>query len=111
MTAGGRSFVSELIRLAGGQNIGDEFEKDYFRISSEWVVSRSPDIILCVGMAGKSSSRHLVMERSGWNSIKAVRTGRVYDGLHGDLLTRPGPRVLDGIKELQACIRKTAEKQ
>jgi iron complex transport system substrate-binding protein len=111
MTAGGRSFVAELVRLAGGQNIGDGVEKDYFQVSSEWVVSRSPDIILCVGMGGKSSSSRLVMERAGWKGVKAVQTGRVYDIPHGEKFTRPGPRVLDAIQELQACISRMAEEQ
>jgi iron complex transport system substrate-binding protein len=104
MTAGKMSFVSELVRLAGGRNIGDEMEKDYAQVSSEWVVSRKPDIVLCFGTPAKGEGRKAVLSRAGWAEIPAVRNGRVYDKLSTDVLTRPGPRVLDGIEELRACI-------
>ena len=52
MTVGRNSFVSELVALAGGRNLGDEVtDKDYFPVSSEWVIARNPDIILCLYMA------------------------------------------------------------
>ena len=104
MTAGKASFVSELVRLAGGRNIGDEIEKDYAQVSSEWVVSKSPEIVLCLGTPPKGEGRHLVLSRAGWANIPAVRSGRVYDRLSTDILTRPGPRVLNGIEELRTCI-------
>jgi iron complex transport system substrate-binding protein len=104
MTAGKTSFVSELVRLAGGRNIGDEIEKEYAQVSSEWVVANKPEIVLCLGTPAKGEGRQLVLHRAGWTDIPALRNGRVYDKLSIDILTRPGPRVLDGIEELRTCI-------
>lgn len=111
MTAGKTSFVSELVRLAGGRNIGDEIEKDYAQVSSEWVVSRNPDIVLCLGTPAKGEGRNLVLNRAGWTDIPAVRNRRVYDKLSTNIMTRPGPRVLDGIEELRMCISNERKAQ
>jgi iron complex transport system substrate-binding protein len=126
MTVGRKSFVSELVTLAGGRNLGDEVtDKDYFPVSSEWVIARNPDIILCLSVSGqmsevsnqqleignqKSEIGNQIATRTGWAQIKAVRDGRVYGGFDNNLILRPGPRVLEGIEALQACIQKSEGK-
>lgn len=133
MTVGRNSFVSELIALAGGRNLGDEVtDKDYFPVSSEWVIARNPDIILCLYMSGvddgkppgdeqrinagtqvtaanpDSTACGRLSGRPGWAQIKAVRDRRVYGGFDNNLILRPGPRVLEGIAALQTCFRDNA---
>lgn len=105
MTAGRDSFVADLIRLAGGRNVGDAAEQDYYEVSNEWVITQNPDVIVCLVMAGTVPARELAMKRPGWDVIRAVRAGRVYDRLPHDILTRPGPRVLDGIEQLRMAIQ------
>ena len=58
-----------------------------------------------MGTPQKGAGRNLVLSRAGWENIRAVRSGRVYDKLSTDVITRPGPRVLEGIEELRNCIR------
>lgn len=116
-TAGKKSFLSDLIHLAGGHNIGDEAaDKEYFSISSEWVIVRNPDVIICLYMskehkiagskAGNGETRDWarVNSRTGWSNITAVRNHRVYGGLDNSAILRPGPRILDGIESLRRCI-------
>jgi len=100
MTAGSGSLIAELVTLAGGKNIADEIAKDYFHVSSEWVVARDPDIIVCFDPADAKT----VAARAGWANVKAVRTGRIYSRLDNNLIERPGPRVLEGIAVLRDCI-------
>jgi len=104
-TAGKSSFLSELVRLAGGANLGDDSPAAYFQVSSEWVVAQDPERIVCLYM-GREAVRNLVLKRAGWQGISAVRSGRVYDGLPNALLLRPGPRVLEGVAALARCIRE-----
>jgi iron complex transport system substrate-binding protein len=104
-TVGKGTFLSELIYLAGGRNIGDEVEKPYFQVAPEWVVARDPQIILCLYMSATEAVHQRLMARPGWRDVSAVRTGSVRDGLPNDLLLRPGPRVLEGIQALTRCIR------
>lgn len=108
-TVGSKAFISELVALAGGQNIGDTTEKEYFNVSSEWVVKQDPDIIICLYMNRESSLKEAVASRPGWSGTKAVRNRRIYSNLDNNVILRPGPRVLDGAAILRKCIRSEKE--
>ncbi len=99
-TGGSGSYTSALIECAGGRNIGDVVEKEYFEISQEWVIARNPDIIACMYMAKETSAAGDVMKRPGWGHLRAVQGGQVYDGFDNSLFLRPGPRVLEGVELL-----------
>jgi len=104
VTIGKTSFTSELIALAGGENIGDKVARQYFDVSPEWVIAQNPDVILCLGKQTRKSFRKIVIERPGWQKINAIKHGRIYDKADLDIITRPGPRVLEGIDELRDFI-------
>ena len=98
MTAGRDSFLSELVALAGGRNLGDELPCGYATVSSEWVLTRNPEIILCPYMTNDHHARTAVMARMGWQTLRAVQHARVYDDFTLDSILRPGPRVLEGVE-------------
>ncbi len=109
ITVGRGSFVSELIELAGGRNLGDEAAaRDYFPVSSEWVLARNPDVVICLHMtdggAEPAGALERVTGRIGWGRVSAARTGRIYGGLDNDLILRPGPRVIEGLAALRRCL-------
>ncbi len=103
-TGGKGSYTSALIAYAGGLNIGDVVQKDYFEISQEWVIKKNPDVIACMYMAKESTAADNVINRPGWGSIKAVKNHQVYDRFDNSLFLRPGPRVLQGIAQLYRTI-------
>jgi iron complex transport system substrate-binding protein len=103
-TGGQGSYTSALIAYAGGRNIGDVVNKEYFEISQEWVIKKNPDVIACMYMAKKSTAADEVMNRPGWQNVAAVKNHRVYDRFDNSLFLRPGPRVLDGIEQLYGTI-------
>ena len=107
MTAGRNSFVSELIAMAGGRNLGDELAYDYGTISTEWVLTRNPDVILCLYPSTDHSARKAVSARLGWQTLRAVQNGRMYDTFNLDTILRPSPRVLDGVDQLRQAIAET----
>lgn len=110
MTVGRGSFVSELVSLAGGRNIGDEVaDREYFSVSPEWVIARNPEVIVCLYMSDRNGIAGAVGGRIGWSGIKAVREQRVYGGLDCSPILRPGPRVLEGIEILRECIEGSGE--
>ena len=110
-TAGRNSFLAELVRLAGGDNVGDEADQDYFQVSSEWVVARNPEIVLCFYMGSVSDIQDLIVRRAGWNRLAAVRNHRVYSGFDNDIVLRPGPRVLKGIAALERVIHEPVKSE
>lgn len=99
MTAGQGSFVDELLILAGGVNVAHDVIRPYCNYSSEKVVELNPDVILMAYM-DKQSPLKLIETRFGWNNINAVKNKRVFNDINPDLLLRPGPRIVDGLKEI-----------
>ena len=108
MTAGRGSFVSELVALAGGRNMGDELPSAYATVSSEWVLTRNPDIILCLYMANDPHTRAGVFSRRGWQTLRAVQNNRVYSDFTLDTILRPGPRVLEGVDQIHQALFPTS---
>lgn len=104
MTVGRDSFVSELVALAGGRNLGDELSQSYATVSTEWVLTRNPDIIICLYMNNEHRARQTIQARLGWQTLRAVQNGRVYDDFNPDSILRPGPRVLEGVEQLLRVI-------
>ena len=105
LTAAGRnSFLSDLVSLAGGRNVGDEIDRDYFQVSGEWVQAHDPAVILCFVMAGNTSIRDVLARQPGWDRLKAMRTGRVFTDFDNNVMLRPGPRVLEALAILQKTL-------
>ena len=46
---------------------------------------------------------HDLKGRPGWGVISAVKNDRVY-GIDGDIVSRRGPRIVDGLEEVARCI-------
>jgi len=100
-TAGSSSLISDLLRLAGMINIANALKQPYARINIETILSQQPDFILLMDVIGHSSSGILALKsRPGWATLNAIRRGNVIDHIHPDLLSRPGPRLLDGLEAL-----------
>jgi iron complex transport system substrate-binding protein len=98
-TAGPGSFIDQLITQAGATNAGDVGSSDYFQISLEQLVATSPDIIVLGTATYGGQTPETVAKRVGWQNIKAVKNGAVYP-FDDNLVSRPGPRVVDGLEAL-----------
>lgn len=99
LTAGKGSLVGELAERAGGINIAGDIKGPYAPISAEQVISRDPDCIIMTYME-KAPPRALLEGRFGWSNITAVRTRRVFNDINPDTVLRPGPRIVEGLKEI-----------
>jgi iron complex transport system substrate-binding protein len=99
MTAGKGSFVDELVTMAGGINIAHDTRRPYSIFSSEMAVNRNPGYIFMTYM-DKSSPLELVEKRFGWKSVDAVKNKKVFNDISSDVMLRPGPRVVEALKEM-----------
>ncbi len=99
LTAGRNSFVDELISLAGGVNIAHDVLKPYISFSPEEVIKRDPEYIILGYMNGEPAEG-FIEERLGWENVDAVKHKRIYGDIPSDLLLRPGPRLIDGLKAI-----------
>ena len=92
------SLYSELLQLAGSDPITTDSS---YTISLEKVVAANPDVIL-LGDGGYTKPAD-VTARPGWSGIKAVVDGKIFP-VEDTLVTRPGPRLVDGLKALIAAL-------
>lgn len=99
MTAGGPSFITDVIDRAGGVNAAGSIDEGFPTINPEKVIAWNPDVIILTQMTGTTGA-NLVSTRIGWNAIAAVKNHRVIDDIPEDYLLKPGPRLVKGIRML-----------
>lgn len=99
-SCGRETFMQELLDIVGAKNIFDDVT-GWSAVSEEQVIERNPDIIVTTlsPLTGIEDPVGEIMGRSNWSEITAVKEGRVYM-LDADMLSRPGPRLVDAAKEL-----------
>jgi iron complex transport system substrate-binding protein len=97
-TAGAGTFVDQLISRAGGYNIGSALEGLWTPISMEDLLVADPTIIL-LGDAAYGETPEKVSARPGWDALVAVQNGQVF-AFDDNLVSRPGPRLVDGLEAL-----------
>ncbi len=106
ITAGRNAFVSELLELAGGDNVAGSLIIDYYHVSLEWVITQDPDILLCLFETRARDPYTLFEPQTGWSALSAVRQRRVYTVADLSTVSRPGPRVLAGLAQLKALLAR-----
>lgn len=99
MTAGPRSYIGELLTLAGARNLFEETEIRYPKISPEAVVARNPDVILAPAWHAAPVTIESFRARPGWSQVRAVREKRVYVIDHNHI-SRCGPRLVNALEEI-----------
>ena len=101
-TAGTGTFMDALITLAGGQNAG-AVSDDYFQISLEQLITADPDLIVLGSSTYCGQTPETVAQRPGWQTLTAVKNNAVYP-FDDNLVSRPGPRIVDGLEALAKLI-------
>ncbi|HHY31175.1 MAG TPA: ABC transporter substrate-binding protein [Syntrophaceticus sp.] len=89
-TAGGDTYVDELVRLAGGINIASDIT-GYQMYSLETVVKCNPDAILAADSYYVDVKAE-INKRPGWDTVKAVQKGHIITDIDTNLVNRAGPR-------------------
>jgi iron complex transport system substrate-binding protein len=79
------SFIDEMLRTAGGENVAGSFDEPYPRVAVEWLIDAAPDVILDASEGGGDVTAHW----SRWPSLPAVARGRAV-ALPASVM-RPGP--------------------
>jgi iron complex transport system substrate-binding protein len=96
-TVGPDTFIFDLLERAGCDPVSAGARSDYPQWSVDRLVQQSPEVYLVSSESGVSAES--VKGRAGFQAIGAVREGRVHL-VNSDLITRPGPRVVEGLELL-----------
>ncbi|GJD56458.1 Vitamin B12-binding protein [Methylobacterium dankookense] len=103
----GIGWVSELVRVAGGEDVFPELAaqaaaKDRI-VAPEAVAAAAPDVILA-SWCGKKVVPARIAARPGWDAIPAVRANRITE-IKSPLILQPGPAALtDGLDAIVAAL-------
>ena len=102
--AGRRSWIHDLIALAGGENAWDQDCKSA-PTTDDAVAANPPDAVV-IAWCGVPAHRYrpdVVARRPGWQAFPALQHGRIWP-ITEAWLGRPGPRLVDGYRALATRI-------
>lgn len=108
-TCAAGTHIDDLITLAGGTNIVTDDSVRWPQVSAEFVVAANPDYILtgtsCTENEDPAEVRTQLIDElradTFWSQLDAVQAGRVMV-IDSDILSRPGPRVIEALEQLIA---------
>jgi iron complex transport system substrate-binding protein len=101
--AGKGTLLDDLIGSAGGTNVVGQ--EGYVAFSAEELLTLDPGHYLAT--MGSMSDPSELAARPGYDALTAVRDDRVTI-LDDDLVSRPGPRVVDGVRQIAAALHPDA---
>lgn len=107
-TAGRSSFVTNLIERAGGRSVTSDVQEAWPRLSDERALASRPEAVIMPSGDAMGAAANTKVAAALRNS-PAVQNGRVYL-IDGDLLTRPGPRLVDGLEQIAHALHPKAFK-
>jgi cobalamin transport system substrate-binding protein len=95
ITAGGTTFLNDLVERAGGRSISAAETAEYPQYSLETAVAARPEVIFLQAQDARLPDR--------LKETPAARTGRVFH-VDDNLMLRPGPRIVEGLEQMAAAI-------
>jgi iron complex transport system substrate-binding protein len=98
-----KSFVAEMVTLAGGDTITTGSASTY-EIPIEKLIERDPQVIVLGVNPFYNPTPEAVAARPGWDVMTAV-VNKDIRTVHDTEITRPGPRLPIGLRDLAATIR------
>jgi iron complex transport system substrate-binding protein len=100
-TVGPNTFIFDLLERAGCDPVTDEAKTDYPEWSVDELVADGPAVYLVTPESARSVAA--VTKRPGFGGIPAIEDHEVVL-VDGDLVTRAGPRVIEGLRQLAEAL-------
>jgi iron complex transport system substrate-binding protein len=100
-TVGPKTFIFDLLERAGCDPVTASARTDYPEWSVDELVADGPEVYLVTPESAKSVAA--VAKRPGFSGIPAIEHHKVVL-VDGDLVTRAGPRVIEGLRQLAEAL-------
>jgi len=104
-SVGPDTFIGDLLGRAGCRSVSARAKSDYPQWSVEDLVRQDPEVYLVSSESGATPKA--VASRPGFDAVAAIAAGRVIP-VEADLVSRPGPRVVDGLRLLARALHPEA---
>ena len=102
LTAGPKTFISQVIEVAGGRNAFADATALWPTVSMEEIVRRQPDFV--VVPLGEQPNRIEALKRAaGWRELRALREGRGVS-VPAEVANQPGPRLGEAARAMRDAI-------
>ena len=99
---GRETFLNELLTIAGGENVLPHTMAKYPKISKEFIIAKSPEIIIEIGPKSNLSNDGILVRKKAWGkypTLRAVKNDRLYF-IGADYILIPGPRLVNILDDL-----------
>ncbi|HCD19048.1 heme/hemin ABC transporter substrate-binding protein [Macrococcoides caseolyticum] len=101
-TGGKGTLFDDMIHQLGSVNIFHDIN-GWQPVNSEAIIKRNPDVIIATSDLSDEAYKASVEKRGGFSNVNAVKRDAVYT-IDADEISRPGPRIAKGLKELAETI-------
>ncbi|WP_246942294.1 ABC transporter substrate-binding protein [Bacillus pinisoli] len=101
-TTGKGTFMHEMLEVINATNAAGE-QEGWIMMTEEEIVALNPDVVVTTYGSYDPNVKANVLAREAWNEVPAIQNERVYD-INSDLVTRPGPRLIEGVEELAKVV-------
>ncbi len=107
IAAAKQSWVNDIIHLAGGQNPWGQVDAKSVPMEADTAAKEQPDLVVMswCGVKVEKYRADVVYERPGWSQVPAVVNRQVH-AISEAFLGRPGPRLVEGYRQLRALIKQ-----
>ena len=100
------TFIGRVYALFGLKNIADAADTGgtgYPKLSPEYVVSQSPDVVVLADINCCAQTPRTVAARPGWSHVAAVRTGTIVR-IDDSIASRWGPRIVNFVRAVAGAL-------
>lgn len=97
-TSGSNTFYDDMLNSIKAENIYHN-QEGWIKTDKESILKRNPDVMITTSGQNEDEYQKLNNNRDGFEQVKAVKEKHVH-ALNADMISRPGPRLAKGLKEL-----------
>ncbi|TKD70701.1 ABC transporter substrate-binding protein [Pseudalkalibacillus hwajinpoensis] len=99
---GKNTFMDDMLTLINAKNVTHD-QEGWNQIDQEAIIEANPDVIITTYGYYSEKPVEQVLSRDGWQDVTAITDEQVVD-VHSDLVTRSGPRLVEGVEELAKAV-------
>ncbi|SUM78470.1 iron ABC transporter substrate-binding protein [Staphylococcus saprophyticus] len=101
-TAGKNTFFDDMLKQLKAKNSFSNLD-GWQKVSKESIIKKNPGVMISTMGISEKDYQQIIDKRGGFESLNAVQKGRI-EAVNGDQISRPGPRIDDGLKALRDAI-------
>lgn len=107
IAAGRKSWVEQMLHAAGARNAAHTIDSESRPLTDAEVVAMAPDAVVLswCGVKVENYRPDVVRRRAGWSEVPAV-VHDVIVPISEAYMGRPGPRIVEGVRQLRAVVEQ-----